>query len=224
MSIPAYYAPVPRAELVEARAADIRARDRIAVAIDELLPGAPLMRMIGARLLVRPLSRSSSSTAVAIAREFHVNNRTLRSRIQRAGGSSIKLFRQEIIMARLAAIVECSRIAWPFAAEILGAPRTHQLLGIVRRRGNLPPGLWRKRVTADAQLQRLQLFLAANAAAWSELPPPAQIRWAMNPAPEIGLCARCGAPISQERPHGARLRDGEEAKGRVDSSKAGASA
>lgn len=98
--------------LTAARAADALARDRIAIAMDELLAAAPVMRTIGTRLLMRPVSRGARCTAEAIARELRIPERTLGSRIYRAGGASIRRFRGEIILTRLAAIVEPEHVAW----------------------------------------------------------------------------------------------------------------
>ncbi|MFI5244616.1 MAG: hypothetical protein ACHQQR_05270 [Gemmatimonadales bacterium] len=190
-------APVPRREFLDAHAADVRARDRIAQTLDTLLAEAPLMRFVGARLLTRSLARSAHSTATAIASEIHVPRGTLQSQILRSGGASIKRFRQELVLARLAAIVERSRLPWPIAAEILGAPRTERLLGIVRANSKLPPGLWRQRVTWEVQLRKLQHFLNANARAWSTLPnPQALARGAFGRASAAADCAKCGAEIA----------------------------
>jgi AraC-like DNA-binding protein len=162
-----------RRDILDGREADTRARDRIAHNIDAQLAAAPLMRVVGARLLTRSLARSARSTESAIAVELHYRRTTLRSLIHRAGGASIHRFRDELALARLAAIVEHSRIAWPFAAEILGAPRTGTLLAMVLRRTGLPGGLWRKRATAHSQMQAFIQFLISNAEAWAALPLPA---------------------------------------------------
>jgi AraC-like DNA-binding protein len=169
-------APAPvrdaRRDVLEAREADSRARDRIARAIDQLLAEAPFMRFVGARLLTRPLARSSRSTAQAIAAELRLHRSTLQRRIRSTGGESLKRFRDELFLVRLAGIMEHSRIPWPCAAEVLGAPRAEPLFAIIRSRAELPPGLWRQRVTANAQLFAFMRFLAANAPAWATLPAP----------------------------------------------------
>jgi hypothetical protein len=161
-----------RCALEAARAADRRARDRLAAAIDELLPSAPLMRTIGARLLTRAVARSDGSTVAAIAGELQLNAQTLTSWIRRAGGASIRQFRSELIVVRLAALLEEPGLPWPLLAELLGIPRTHSLLELVHSCTNLPAGLWRERIRAEWQLERFRRFLRANAAAWSRLPAP----------------------------------------------------
>jgi hypothetical protein len=155
--------------LAAARTADVRMRDRIAVALDELLGDANLMRAIGARLLSRPVSRGAGSTVIAIARELHTHPVTLSRRVFRAGGASIRFFRREMIIVRVAAIVAPSGVPWPVAAEILGTPRTQQLLGLIRMHTGLAPGLWRDRSDPEKQFIRFRKFLTANARPWSVL-------------------------------------------------------
>jgi hypothetical protein len=164
--------PEPRHARLAAIQADRRAGDRIAVAMDELLIDARLMRRVGARLLTRGVSRSAGSTCVAIAHELGSGANALSTRIYRAGGASIRCFRREIILARLAAIVEQPRIPWPIAAEVLGAPRTQTLLGLVRQQTGMSPGLWRESASGAAQLTLFRSFLVMNAVAWSAVVPP----------------------------------------------------
>jgi hypothetical protein len=175
-------AAAPRCALDAARAADLRARDRMAAAIDEHLARAPLMRAIAARLLTRAISRSDASTVVAIAADVRMRRTTLDVRIQRAGGASIRRLRREMIVVRVAAIVETSRLPWPVIAELLGTPRAHTLLHLVVGITNLPPSLWRERIRVDAQLEYFRRFLTANAAAWSQLAQPgARLFGALSP-------------------------------------------
>jgi hypothetical protein len=159
----------PCRTLEAAHAADRRAGDRLAAALDEPQPGAPLMCTVGARLLTRAVANSDHSTAIAIASELQLKVQTLTSWIQRAGGVSIRQFRRERIVARLAAIAEEPGVPWPIAAEILGAPRTHTVLSIVRSTTNLPAGLWRARIRAESQLQHFRSFLRSNATHASSL-------------------------------------------------------
>lgn len=172
----------PRCPLEAARAADRRACDQLAAALDELLSHAPLVRTIGSRLLTREISRSADSTAVSIAGELGMNVRTLNSRIERAGGASIRQLRRELIVARLAALVEDPALPWSVITELLGVPRTHTILGLVDSGTNLPAPLWRERIRAEWQLERCRRFLAANAAAWSRLPPPERTARAWRPS------------------------------------------
>lgn len=162
----------PRRALDEARAADGRARDHLAAALDELLPGAPLMRTVGARLLTRAVAKSDGANVVAIARELGSEANALSTRIYRAGGASIRELRREMIVTRLAAIVEDPGLPWPLVAELLGVPRAQTLLDLIRSGTNLPAGLWRERIRFAAQLEQFRRFLRANAAAWSRLPRP----------------------------------------------------
>lgn len=167
-----YATGASRRALEAARAADRRARDRLAAALDELLPHAPLMRTVGARLLTREVARSEGSTVAAIAAELRLPVQTLDSLIRRAGGASIRQFRRELIVARLAALVEGPGLTWSVITELLGIPRTHSLLDLVRGSTNLPAPLWRARIHAEWQLERFRRFIASNASAWSRLPPP----------------------------------------------------
>jgi hypothetical protein len=162
----------PRRALHDARAADGLARDHLAAAIDELLPHAPLMRSIGARLLTRAIARSDGSTVVAIAAAVRMPMNALSTRIYRAGGASIRQLRREMIVTRLAAMVEDPRLPWPLLAEVLGVPRTGTLLDLVRNGTNLPVGLWRERIRFASQLEQFRRFLTANAGAWATLPLP----------------------------------------------------
>ena len=108
---------VPPSRALEAAcAADRRACDRLAAALDQLLPHAALLRTIGVRLLTRPISRSEGSTVVAIARELNVRVHTLTPRIYRAAGASIQRLRREMIVVRLAAIAEAPGLCWPLVA------------------------------------------------------------------------------------------------------------
>ena len=162
----------PRRALHDARAADGLARDHLAAAIDELLPHAPLMRSVGARLLTRAIARSDGANVVAIARELGSGANALSTRIYRAGGASIRQLRREMIVTRLAAIVEEPGLPWPLVAELLGVPRTGTLLDLVRNGTNLPVGLWRERIRFASQLEHFRRFLTANAVAWATLPLP----------------------------------------------------
>ena len=173
----------PRRALHDARAADGLARDHLAAAIDELLPHAPLMRSVGARLLTRAIARSDGSTCVAIAHELGSGANALSTRIYRAGGASIRQLRREMIVTRLAAILEDPGLPWPLVAEVLGVPRTGTLLDLVRNGTNLPAGLWRERIRFASQLEQFRHFLRANADAWSRLPlPGARLTGGASPA------------------------------------------
>ena len=96
---------------------------------------------------------------VAIAASVGMPVKTLTSRIQRAGGASIRQFRRQIILVRLAAIVEDPGVPWSQLAELLGVPRTHTLITLVRSCTNLPAGLWRERIRGEWQFQRFRAFL-----------------------------------------------------------------
>jgi hypothetical protein len=106
------------------------------------------MRTAGARLLTRAVARSDRSTAIAIASQLQLKVQTLTSWIQRSGGASIRQIRRELIVARLAALVEDPALSWPVITRLLGIPRTHSLLDLVHRWTNLPASLWREPVRA----------------------------------------------------------------------------
>jgi AraC-like DNA-binding protein len=159
-----------------AKAADAKARDMIAIALDRHLSNANLVRSVASRMLTRPIAKAGGSLGATIAAEMHWSPDALRRAVAREGAAPLGELRRRMILVRIAAIFQepasehDSAMTWGAAADALGCSSREAFLVLVARTTGSTPRHWRETASLARAFAEFDSFLAQNSSKWAKVP------------------------------------------------------